>query len=184
MIRSYLLSVLIWSSAVWANSAMAEVPLTLAAPGDIVIATFHAEGAQIYECKADSQGKLSWVFREPIATLLLSGKTVGRHYAGPTWELADGSAVTGKTASSTPGASVNDVPWLKLDVVNHRGNGLLTDIATVQRINTHGGAAQGTCDEAGAFHSVAYSADYSFLRKEGKEDQDFTSTIPQPPKVH
>jgi hypothetical protein len=181
MTRTYLLSVLLWSTAFWGNSAMAQMPPALAAPGDVVIATFHAEGAQIYECKADSEGKLSWVFREPIATLLLSGKTVGRHYAGPTWELADGSAVTGKAVSSAPGASVNDVPWLKLDVVNHRGSGLLTDVTTVQRINTHGGAAQGTCDEAGAFHSVAYSADYSFLTK---EDQDFTSTIPKPLKGH
>src|SRR2546421_10876903 len=37
-------------------------------------------------------------FREPIATLLLDGKTVGRHYAGPNWEHADGSAVVAKVA--------------------------------------------------------------------------------------
>ena len=48
--------------------------------------TLHAEGAQVYECKAGSDGKLAWAFREPIATLLLDGKTVGRHYAGPNWE--------------------------------------------------------------------------------------------------
>ncbi len=35
----------------------------------------------------------SWTFREPIATLLDDGKTVGRHYAGPNWEDNDGSAV-------------------------------------------------------------------------------------------
>jgi hypothetical protein len=35
----------------------------------------------------------------------------------------------------------------------------------VQRINTHGGAAQGACDQAGAFRSVPYSADYVFLSK-------------------
>jgi hypothetical protein len=38
-------------------------------------------------------------------------------------------------------------------------------VTTVQRLNTHGGAAQGACDQAGAFRSVAYSADYSFLKK-------------------
>jgi hypothetical protein len=136
---------------------MAQVPLAIAAPGETVIATFHAEGAQIYECKADNDGKLNWVFREPIATLLLKDKTVGRHYAGPTWELTNGSAITGKEVGAAPGADKNDVPWLKLAVVNRRGSGLLADVTTVQRINTHGGAAQGACDEASTFDSVAYA---------------------------
>jgi len=65
--------------------------------GRAAVATIHAEGAQIYECKADSGGKITWLFREPVATLLLNGKTIGRHYAGPTWELTDGSAVAGKS---------------------------------------------------------------------------------------
>jgi Protein of unknown function (DUF3455) len=60
-----------------------------------VMLTVHAEGAQIYECKANSGGKVVWQFREPIAALIADGKTVGRHYAGPSWEVADGSAVTG-----------------------------------------------------------------------------------------
>ena len=62
------------------------------------MATRHAEGAQVYECKAEAVGKLAWTFREPIAALTLDGKTVGRHYAGPRWELADGSQVEGKGA--------------------------------------------------------------------------------------
>jgi hypothetical protein len=172
-----LLAVLIWVAAFWVNSALAQVPTALAAPGETVIVTYHAEGAQIYECKADSDGKLSWVFREPIATLLLGGKTVGRHYTGPTWELTDGSAVTGKVVGNAPGATANDIPWLKLKAMNYSGSGLLTNITTIERINTHGGAAQGACDQAGAFSSVAYSADYIFL---SKEDQDYTPTIPRP----
>ena len=47
-------------------------------------------------------------FREPIATLLMDGKTVGRHYAGPSWELTDGSAVTGKVAGRAPGSTSKD----------------------------------------------------------------------------
>jgi hypothetical protein len=58
-------------------------PDTIAAPGETVVATMHAEGAQVYECKADAGGRLVWQFRVPVATLLLDGKTVGRHYAGP-----------------------------------------------------------------------------------------------------
>jgi len=65
------------------DGAAAQVPDTIAVPGETVVATFHAEGAQIYDCKADASGKLAWQFREPIATLLRDGATVGRHYAGP-----------------------------------------------------------------------------------------------------
>jgi Protein of unknown function (DUF3455) len=67
----------------------------------------------------------------------------------------------GKAVGSAPGTTANDIPWLKLDTVNHRGSGLLTRVTTIQRINTHGGAAQGACDQLGAFRSVVYSADYS-----------------------
>ena len=73
------------------------------------MATVHAQGAQIYDCKADAGGKLVWQFREPIATLLGDGKTVGRHYAGPNWELSDGSAVTGKVAGRASGATTKDI---------------------------------------------------------------------------
>jgi hypothetical protein len=159
-----------------ANVVIAEVPPELASPGETTIAIFHAEGAQVYECKAGGDGKLSWSFREPIATLLVGDKTVGRHYAGPTWELTDGSAIVGKVAATAPGATAEDIPWLKLDVASRRGNGTLSDTTTVQRINTHGGVSHGACDQAGAFRSVPYSADYSFL---SKEDQDITSSIPK-----
>jgi hypothetical protein len=181
MIRSYLLIILSSTAAIWANGALAQVPPALAAPGETAVATFHAEGAQIYECKAGSDGKFSWAFREPIATLLLNGKTVGRHYAGPTWELTDGSAVVGKAIGSAPGATANDVAWLKLSVIEHRGSGLLTDVTTVQRLNTRGGALQGACDQAGSLSSVAYSADYGFL---SKEEQDYTSSVPRPASSH
>jgi len=68
-----------------------------------------------------------------------------------------------RRSATPPGATANDIPWLKLDVVNRRGSGTLADVTTVQRINSHGGAAQGACDQAGAFRSVPYSADYVFL---------------------
>jgi Protein of unknown function (DUF3455) len=158
----------------FAGSACAQVPAAFAAPGERTLATYHAEGAQIYECKADADGKLSWTFREPIAILLLDGKTVGRHYAGPTWELSDGSAVVGKVAATVPGQTASDIPWLKLDVTTRHGGGLLSNVTTVQRLATHGGVLQGACDRAGSFRSVSYSADYSFLRK---ADQHLMASI-------
>jgi hypothetical protein len=147
--------------------AQAEVPAAIAAPGEVVVATWHAEGAQVYECKAGTDGKLAWAFREPIATLLADGKTVGRHYAGPNWENADGSAVVGKAAGNAPGTTPKDIPWLKLEVAASRGSGALSGVTTVQRINTVGGRHDGACEKAGTFFSAPYAADYVFLRKGG-----------------
>jgi Protein of unknown function (DUF3455) len=149
-------------------SAHAETPIpeAIAAPGETVVLTAHAEGAQVYECKADAAGKLAWAFREPIATLMADGKTLGRHSAGPTWEHGDGSAVIGKAAGNAPGATAADIPWLKLDVISQRGGGIFSGVTTVQRINTVGGKLDGACDKSGSFKSMPYAADYVFLRRD------------------
>ena len=144
----------------------AQVPVTIDAPNVEIVALVHAEGAQIYKCSRDAGQKLAWKLREPIATLISEGTTVGRHYAGPTWEHFDGSAVSAKMVSSTPGATPDDIPWLKLEVTTQRGEGKLTGANVVQRLNTRGGVAAGPCEEAGSYRSVAYSADYIFLRKD------------------
>ena len=150
-----------------AGSAFAAdaLPDAIASPGEAVVLSTHAEGAQVYECKAAADGKLAWAFREPIATLFVDGKTIGRHYAGPNWEHIDGSAVVGKVSGSAPGAAADDIAWLKLQVVSSRGNGVLTGVTTVQRINTKGGNLKGACDQAGSFKSAPYSAEYVFLKK-------------------
>ena len=166
LVKNAALALLLLSGSL-ASAAAAETPLpdAIAAPGETIVLTVHAEGAQVYECKAGTDGKLTWAFREPIATLLVDGKTVGRHYAGPNWEHSDGSAVVGKAAGNAPGAAPNDIPWLKLDVVSRRGSGVLSGITTVQRIHTRGGKLEGACDSAGTYRSAPYSADYVFLRK-------------------
>jgi uncharacterized protein DUF3455 len=152
--------------AIFAGSAAAQpLPDAIAAKGESVVLTVHAEGAQVYDCKAGEGGKLAWQFREPIATLVEGGKTVGRHYAGPTWEHADGSRVTGKPIGRAAGATPADVPWLKLEVADSHGPGVLASATAIQRINTHGGQHDGPCDKAGAMLAVPYSADYVFLKK-------------------
>jgi hypothetical protein len=146
-------------------AARAQMPETIAAPGEIKILEVHAEGAQIYECKSDQSGTLVWQFREPIASLMLDGKTAGRHYSGPSWELEDGSAVVGKVVARAAGATPKDIPWLKLEVISTRGNGQLSSATTIQRINTSGGAAEGACDRQGSLLSVPYASDYLFLKR-------------------
>jgi len=164
MIHQFSLAI-IAAAALVATEAAAQMPAPIAAPGETGIVTLHAEGAQVYDCKAGADGKLAWAFREPIATLLLEGKTVGRHYAGPNWDHVDGSGVTAKAVGNAPGKTANDIPWLKLEVTTRRGSGVLSAATTVQRINTVGGVMSGACDKAGAFHSAPYAAEYVFLRK-------------------
>jgi hypothetical protein len=166
LVRNGALALVLLSGSL-ASAPAAETPLpdAIAAPGATVVLTVHAEGAQVYECKAGTDGRLTWAFREPIATLMADGKTVGRHYAGPNWEHSDGSAVVGKAIGNAPGATASDIPWLKLDVASRRGSGILSDVTTVQRINTKGGKLEGACDSAGSYRSAPYSADYVFLRK-------------------
>ena len=162
-----LLAITFAVAALTTGQAAAQLPPPIAAPGETVIVTFYAQGAQVYECKAGADGKLAWAFREPIATLLLSGKTVGRHYAGPNWEHIDGSAVVGKVVANAPGKTASDIPWLRLEATSHRGRGTLSGVTTIQRINTEGGVLTGACEKAGAFRSVPYATDYVFLQKGG-----------------
>jgi hypothetical protein len=161
----------IWISAA-IMSAVAIVPAltqslpdAIATKGETTILTVHAEGAQVYDCKPGEGGKLSWQFREPVATLIQDGKTVGRHYVGPTWEHADGSRIVGKPVGRANGATQKDIPWLKLEVVEARGTGTLTGVSAVQRINTQGGQIDGACEKAGATLAAPYAADYVFLKK-------------------
>jgi hypothetical protein len=153
--------------ATFAAAALAatELPDAIAAPGETRIATVHAEGAQVYECKADAAGKLAWQFREPIATLIADGKTIGRHFAGPQWELDDGGLVSGKVVARADGATASDIPLLKLSATMQRDRGMLAGVITIQRLNTRGGVAEGSCEIAGTLQSVPYSADYAFYRK-------------------
>jgi len=144
--------------------ARAEVPDTIAAPGEVLIATVHATGVQVYECEFDLAGNLIWHFREPIATLVTNGKTVGRHFAGPIWEMDDGSAVSARVSGDTPGARSDDIPLLRLAATRLAG-GKIAGVTTIQRINTKGGVAEGACDSHGKLLSVPYSADYAFYAK-------------------
>src|SRR3981081_4504833 len=114
---------LLSASPLSARAAETPLPDAIAAPGETIVLTVHAEGAQVYECKAGNDGKRAWGFGEPGGTLIADDKIVARHYAGPTWELTDGSAVAGKVAASTPGATAKDIDWLRLDVASPGGAG-------------------------------------------------------------
>ncbi len=164
MIRTVSTAVLVVLAAPCGAVLADESRDAIAAPTGTSPLKVHALGAQIYDCRIDSGGHLAWTFREPVASLMSGGKTVGRHYAGPTWEMADGSLVVGKVVAKAPGLSAADIPWLKLAVSERKGDGSLKDVTTVQRIATEGGTKDGPCPVEGASAAQPYAADYIFSR--------------------
>ena len=161
----YAFTMILVSCSATASAQTTQIPDAIAAKGETVVLTVHADGAQVYDCRAGEGGKLSWQFREPIATLIQDGKTIGHHYVGPTWEHADGSRVVGRPVARANGATQKDIPWLKLEVVEARGAGALAVVTAIQRINTQGGQIDGACEKAGATLAAPYAADYVFLKK-------------------
>jgi len=152
----------------------ADVPPTLQVPaGQKLTRMLHGTGVQIYQCKASAQdpSRYTWVFQEPKAELSdRSGKDVGRHFAGPTWEADDGSQVVGEVVAhaDAPGVAAptpNGIQWLLLRAKSNTGKGVFANVQSIQRLHTIGGLApQDPCDAAHADQRtrVAYSADYYF----------------------
>ena len=144
-----------------------QVPKELQPPtNEHLLLQVHAKGDQIYACKGDGP-QFAWVLKAPEAQLTdKSGKPFGKHFAGPSWEANDGSRVTGKAVANVPSPDSESIPWLLVSVVSRSGEGVLTPVTSVQRINTKGGKAPASsCDTAhiGQELRVPYSADYEFF---------------------
>src|SRR6266568_3145183 len=145
------------------------VPENLKVPaGQTLSLVSPATGVQIYECsaiKADPQ-RFEWLFKAPEAELFdLSGKKIGKHYAGPTWESNDGSKVVGEVKARDDGPAATAIPWLLLAAKSTSGNGVFSRTQSVQRLYTVGGKAPAAgCNraQAGKVARVAYKATYYF----------------------
>jgi len=113
-------------------------------------------GDQVYGCV---NGR--WALTAPDAKLLnQEGFVIGRHFAGPTWQLNDGSWVKGKAVAKQAAPDATAVPWLLLESVG--GTGRLGTVRFIQRTGTHGGnAPDGSCSQS-AMRRVPYTATYSF----------------------
>jgi hypothetical protein len=143
------------------------VPEPIQVPaGQKVVLDVIGKGVQIYDCKpsAGDPNVVTWTFREPSAVLYgHRGRPVGIHFVGPTFESFDGSAVVGarpKSVQPDPDA----IPWLLLEADAHRGDGVLSQVDFIQRLETRGGLAPaGACDPAtDATVAVPYRARYVF----------------------
>jgi hypothetical protein len=143
------------------------VPPALQAPAGTTLAMrLHAEGAQVYVCKASAPGMpFAWALKAPDARLYDEGcHQVGTHFGGPTWQSSvDGSSVVGAKVADAP--SSGTIPWLLLSAQANAGSGVFSRITAVQRVDTAGGVAPTTgCDAAadGKEQPVPYSANYYF----------------------
>jgi len=145
------------------------IPASLQVPAtQVLLLRAPAVGVQIYECQASAEDskKYDWVFKAPEAQLFdHSGKAIIKHFAGPTWEHADGSAVVGEVTAKETGPDPLAIPWLLLSAKSTSGHGILSRVQFIQRIHTVGGKAPaGGCGVAlmGSEVRMQYSADYLF----------------------
>jgi hypothetical protein len=164
-----LAAVVVLTGCAWCRVKPPEVPSALQPPADqSVFLQVRATGVQIYECtsKPETPASFSWTFQAPEAALADRwGRGIGRHYAGPTWELRDGSSVVGEITARDPGPDPAAIPWLLLRAKSTSGSGALSRTQSILRIRTSGGIAPTTpCTEAQA-HALArvpYTAAYYF----------------------
>ena len=147
------------------NAALPE-PVRVPAGQKLMMSTTGV-GEITYECreKKDMAGAHEWAFVAPVATLYSGDKkTVGKYYAGPTWEANDGSKVTGKQLAVAP-AAPGSIPLQLVKTDPAMGAGAMTGVSYIQRLNTKGGVAPAmACDamSKGKRQQVAYEADYVF----------------------
>jgi hypothetical protein len=138
--------------------------------GQVLALAVRGTGVQIYECKAakEDPSQFSWTLKAPEADLKdLSGKSVGKHYAGPTWEAGDGSKVVGEVVAKRDAPDSAAIPWLLLRAKSTSGSGLFGTVASIQRLQTSGGGTPAEkCDssQSGKESRVPYSAVYRFYK--------------------
>jgi uncharacterized protein DUF3455 len=151
------------------------VPDSIQAPaGEELILMARATGFQIYVCRPCADGKPAWALKAPDAELFEQGKSIGKHFGGPTWQLNDGSQVIGKMAAKADAPDPKAIPWLLVTVTGHSGSGKLSGVTSIQRVNTVGGlapeslapaASECTAQSGEVESKSSYSADYYFYAR-------------------
>ena len=146
-----------------------DVPEALRPPaGQTLYLEALATGVQIYECARKSDSAYEWTFKAPEASLAdRSGRLIGKHYAGPTWESNDGSTVAGEVKAKDPGPNASAIAWLLLSAKTNTGSGVFSTARSIQRVATNGGIAPAApCSEGnlGQVARVPYTATYEFYK--------------------
>jgi hypothetical protein len=126
-----------------------------------------ATGFQVYVCRAGPEDRAAWTLNAPEAELFdEQGNVIGKHFGGPTWQLNDGSQITGKMVAKADAPDPKAIPWLLVTVTGHSGSGKLSGVTSIQRVNTVGGlaptASECTLQSREVEFKSSYSADYYF----------------------
>ena len=152
--------------ALFAVSVAAQnIPAKLALPtGGVLAGKYAAKGAQIYVCGVRGTAN-QWNFKGPEAELIdAQGRPFARHYAGPTWEAADGSKIVGTVLATEPSPKAGAIPRPLLSTKSS-ASGVLAGVRFVQRDNASGGVGPtGACPTVGTERRVDYTADYIFYK--------------------
>ena len=157
-----------------AGPARPTVPAEIEAPASAtLVVQLSAKGTQNYRCQATSASAAEWKLVAPEADLFRAaepgGDVAGKHGAGPSWTLNDGSGAKGDAPNAKKAASpeAGAVPWLLIPAQSNGQPGELQGVTLVQRIGTHGGIAPAsgcTTSTVGAETKVPYTATYVFYR--------------------
>lgn len=157
--------------ASFSHAALAETPADVQVPdGNTVALETVGVGAITYMCETNDDGNVAWVFKGPAAALNDGeGAQVGSYYGPPaTWEAFDGSKITG-TQLATAANGDGNIPLQLVEANPAEGEGSMTGVTYIQRLNTEGGVApDAPCDAdfEGATSVVTYQADYIFWTAE------------------
>jgi hypothetical protein len=170
-----------------------NVPDAIKAPtGEHVAGRFHVVAVETFACEpasvdagadasltdagatdaslADAGASYSW------RSILLDAKiedwdtnaVIGQHThtPAPTFTSNDGSSVVGKPVAQVPSPTGSGGPWLLITAVSHGGTGIFSNVTSLQRINTAGGAPPtAPCDattDPTAHQTVNGSADFYY----------------------
>jgi len=150
----------------FSQSAWAQDSLPCPENSAIVLALV-ADGVQIYESKPNSSGGFQWSLKAPEAELKSStGEILGKHGAGPSWTLNDGSSIVGNIPPLKNSPASAGIPWLLVAVKSKSGSGILNQVDYVMRVATEGGVAPVEPPKGeGETVKIKYHAVYLFLHR-------------------
>jgi hypothetical protein len=133
--------------------------------GNKVFLIGHGVGVQIYTCNGSV-----WSSAVPRADLFDdNGKLIIKHFAGPSWQAADGSKAVGTVVDKVI-VDETAIPWVLLSAKTTPGadGDRLVDTSFIQRLDTVGGlqppAADCNAATAGTVVESPYTAEYVFWK--------------------
>ena len=133
--------------------------------GNKVFLVGQGVGVQIYTCNGSA-----WSSAVPRADLFdANGKLIIKHFAGPSWQAADGSKAVGTVVDKVM-PDLTAIPWVLLSAKTTPGadGDRLVDTTFIQRLYTVGGlqppAADCNAATAGTVVESPYTAEYVFWK--------------------